>query len=133
MLMIVWTDQMQAERRTEMFNVFLLLMLLSEIIAASSQMLLKKSANKEHSSFIKEYLNPYVIIGYGLLVLSMVICIVCYGDDKLGYMGTVVMEPVNYVLVMIMSRFIFWEKITSKKVIGALLIIGGIMVFNILG
>ena len=110
---------------------FFLLMIFSEIIAASSQMLLKKSAMKEYSSVIREYLNPYVIIGYFMLVMSMVIAIVCYGG--LGYMEVVVMEPINYILVMVFSRLLFNEKITGKKVLGAAFIIGGILVFNLLG
>ena len=102
-------------------------MFLAELIAASSQMLLKKSATIRYSSFIREYLNAFVIVGYGLLVLSMVITIFCY--EGLGYMGTVVMEPINYILVMIMSAIIFREKITRKKLIGMFFIIAGLLVF----
>ena len=108
-------------------NKFFLLMFLAELIAASSQMLLKKSATIRYSSFIREYLNAFVIVGYGLLVLSMVITIFCY--EGLGYMGTVVMEPINYILVMIMSAIIFREKITRKKLIGMFFIIAGLLVF----
>lgn len=116
-----------------MFNVFFLLMLLAEVIASSSQMLLKKSAGIEYKSIIREYLNPWVIAGYSFLVVSMIICTFCYKEENLGYMGVVVMEPINYILVMIMSRVFFKEKITSKKVIGATFIIAGILVFNVLG
>lgn len=114
-----------------MFNRFFLLMILVELIAASSQMLLKKSAGKTYTSIIREYVNGLVISGYFLLMLSMVLSIVCYGG--LGYMGVVVMEPINYIMVMVMSRIFFKEKITKKKVIGGLLIICGIVVFNVLG
>ena len=48
-------------------------MILAEFIASSSQMLLKKSAEKSYASVIKEYLNVFVIAGYSLLVVSMVI------------------------------------------------------------
>ena len=114
-----------------MFNVFFFLMILAELVAASSQMLLKKSAGKEYPSFIREYLNILVMSGYGLLVVSMVITIFCYGG--LGYMGTVVMEPINYILVMVMSRTFFQEKFTTKKIIGVLFIIAGIGVFYGIG
>ena len=114
-----------------MINKFFFIMILAQFIAASSQMLLKKSAGKTYSSFIREYVNAWVISGYSLLMVSMVLAIVCYGG--LGYMGVVVMEPINYILVMVMSRFFFGEKITKKKVIGASLIICGILVFNLLG
>ncbi len=106
-------------------------MLISETIASTSQVLLKKSAQKEYPSFIREYLNVLVIGGYGLLVLSMVISIFCYSG--LGYMGVVVMEPIAYIIVMFMSRVIFKEKITPRKIAGMILIIGGIAAFYLLG
>lgn len=114
-----------------MFNIFFLLMLILETIASTSQVLLKKSAQKEYPSFIREYLNVLVIGGYGLLVLSMVISIFCYSG--LGYMGVVVMEPIAYIIVMFMSRVIFKEKITPRKIAGMILIIGGIAAFYLLG
>lgn len=110
---------------------FFFLMILAELIAASSQMLLKKSATKEYPSFIREYLNLWVIGGYGLLVVSMIVTIFCY--DGLGYMGVVVMEPINYILVLIMARIFFKEKFTTRKMIGVLFIICGITVFYGLG
>ena len=114
-----------------MINVFFLLMIFAEIIASTSQVLLKISAEKQYPSFIREYLNAFVIGGYALLVISMVITIFCY--DGLGYMGTVVMEPIAYIIVMFMSRVIFKEKIVPTKVIGMILIIAGIAVFYSLG
>ena len=110
-----------------MINVFFFLMLLAQLIAAVSQLLLKKSAMKEHSGFIREYLNAFVIGGYGLLVVSMAIVIFCYSG--LDYMGVVVIEPIGYVIVMFFSRIFFKEKITKRKLIGMFLIVGGIAVF----
>ena len=112
-----------------MFNIFFLVMIFVELLASVSQVLLKKSAQKEYPSRIREYLNVLVIGGYALLVLSMVIGIFCY--KHLGYMGTVILEPIAYILVMFLSRLIFGEKITTRKIIGMCLIIGGIIIFNI--
>ncbi len=114
-----------------MFNVFFLIMIFSELLAATSQVLLKKSAQKEYPNFIREYLNILVITGYGLLVLSIIVGIFCY--KVLGYLGVVVMEPIAYIMVMFFSRVIFKEKITVNKIIGMCLIIGGIVIFNLLG
>ncbi|MBE5826501.1 MAG: multidrug ABC transporter [Butyrivibrio sp.] len=114
-----------------MINVFFIIMIFAELLASTSQILLKKSAQKEYPSFIKEYLNILVIGGYGLLVLSMVLSIFCYGG--LGYMGVVVMEPMAYIMVMILSRIVFKEKITIRKVAGVVLILAGIIVFYTLG
>ncbi len=106
-------------------------MILAELIASTSQILLKKSAEKEYPSFIREYLNALVIGGYGMLMISMIISIFCY--DGLGYMGVVVMEPLGYIIVMFLSRLVFKEKFTIRKLIGMVLILGGIAVFYGLG
>lgn len=114
-----------------MISAFFLLMVVSELVSSTSQMLLKKSATKEYKNVIREYLNGWVICGYGLLFLAMIISIFCYSG--LGYMGVVVLEPINYVLVMIMSRIFFKEKFTPRKLLGVLFIICGIAVFYGLG
>ena len=114
-----------------MINKFFIFMICAELLASTSQVLLKKSAQKEYPNIIREYLNWLVIGGYGLLVLSMVVSIFCYGG--LGYMGVVVMEPMAYILVMIMSRIFFNEKFTRSKLAGMALILGGILVFYTLG
>lgn len=110
-------------------NKYFLLMLLAELIASSSQIFLKMSSKKSYPSVIREYLNCLVIGGYSLLMVSMVITVFAYQKDKLGYMGTVVMEPISYVFVMILSRIVFKEKISARKIAGMSLIICGIAVF----
>lgn len=103
------------------------LYLLSVVIASCSQILLKKSAMKQYTSFIREYLNPYVIIGYGMLFGSMILTILAY--KGIEFKNGPIMESLGYVLVIIMSRFIFKEKITRSKVLGTLLILIGVTVF----
>lgn len=103
------------------------LYLLAVVIASCSQILLKKSAMKQYTSFIREYLNPYVIIGYGMLFGSMILTILAY--KGIEFKNGPIMESLGYVLVIIMSRFIFKEKITRSKVLGTLLILMGVTVF----
>lgn len=50
---------------------FYALALFNVFVAAVAQMLLKKAANTPHKSFIKEYLNPWVIGGYSLMAFSL--------------------------------------------------------------
>lgn len=106
---------------------YYLLYLASVTIAAFSQLLLKKSANRSHDSFLKEYLNPYVIGGYGLLVVSMLLTIGAYRG--LAYKNGPIIESLGYVLVMFLSGIFLKEKITSRKVAGTALILAGILVF----
>ncbi len=109
---------------------FILLMLLGQLIASVSQILLKKSSQKEYPNFIRQYLNILVIGGYGLLVVSLLIAIICYGH--MPYMYVVIIEPVGYILVMLLSRLVFKEKITGNKILGMMLILAGIGVFYLL-
>lgn len=105
-------------------------MLLAVIISSFSQILLKKSAKKSHSSAIREYLNPFVIIGYGMMMLTTVLTVFAY---KLGlpYKNGPVIESLGYVFIMFLSLLFFAEKITRKKLLGNALVILGIIVFYI--
>ena len=110
-----------------MMNEYILLLLGSVIVASFSQILLKKSALKTYSSIWREYVNPWVIIGYGMMVLSTLLTVFAYrGVD---YKNGPVIDSVGFLLVMILSRIFFGEKITKRKVIGNLLILAGIFVF----
>ncbi|WP_026509476.1 multidrug ABC transporter [Butyrivibrio sp. LC3010] len=109
---------------------FIVLMLFGQLLASVSQIMLKQSSLKEYHGFIRQYLNVLVIGGYGLLVVSMLVAIICYGH--MPYMYVVIIEPVGYILVMFLSRMIFKEKITKNKIWGMILIMAGILVFYLL-
>ena len=96
-------------------------------IAAISQVMLKKASQKEYSSFIREYLNPYVICGYGMMFLSLFLTILAY--SQLEFTNVPVIESLGYVFVMFLSYLFFREKITKQKVIGMLFIFAGIVVY----
>lgn len=106
---------------------YYILYLISVTIAAFSQLLLKKSANRTHESLLKEYLNPYVLGGYGLLVMSMLLTIGAYRG--LAYKNGPIIESLGYVLVMLLSGIFLKEKITARKIAGTALILTGILVF----
>lgn len=110
-------------------NPYVLLLIASNIIASSSQILLKKSAGKKYSSFIREYLNIFVIAGYGMMMLSLYMTMCSYAG--LDYTNVPLLESMGYIFVMILSRIFFKEKITKNKVIGMLFILGGILVYHI--
>lgn len=102
---------------------------ISVTIASLSQVLLKKSSMKKYPSFIREYLNPYVIIGYMMLLGSMMITI--YVFKQLPFMSIPIIESLGYVLVLIFGLLFFGEKITKRKLIGMIVIIAGIIIYNI--
>lgn len=110
-----------------MNNLYLLIALSSVIVASFSQVLLKMGAGKSYHSKIREYLNFYVISGYGMLFLSMILTIVAY--SHLSYLSVPVVEAVGYVLVPVLSYLIFKEKLSKRKLVGILCILLGIVVY----
>lgn len=110
-----------------MMSKYGLMLLLSVLVASFSQILLKKSALKTYDSFIREYLNVYVIAGYGLLVLSTLLTI--YGFSGLDYKNGPIIESLGYLFVMILGWLFLGERITKKKMLGNLCIILGIVIF----
>ena len=106
------------------------ILILSVAIASISQIILKKSTFKEYKSVIREYLNPYVIIGYGLMVVSTILTILAF-KIGLDYKSSPIIESVGYIFVMILSRIFLSEKITKKKILGNAVILLGIIIFYI--
>ncbi len=68
-----------------------------------------------------------VIIGYGMMVLSTLLTV--GGYVGLEYKNGAVIEALGFVLVMLLSRLFFGEKITKKKLLGNSLILLGILIF----
>lgn len=108
-------------------NKYIIFLLLSVIISSTSQILLKKSALKQYKSFIYEYLNPYVIVGYGMMIISTITTILAYRGIE--YKNGPVIESLGYLLVMILSWIFFKERITKNKLLGNIIILVGIYVF----
>jgi small multidrug resistance pump len=108
-------------------NHYFFFMIASVVIASFSQILLKVSAGKKHESFIKEYLNVRVIVGYGMLVVSTLLTILAFRGME--YKNGPVIESAGFILVMLLSWWILKEKITFRIVLGNVLIAIGIVVF----
>ncbi len=103
--------------------------LISVLVSSVSQILLKISAGKTYDSKIKEYLNAPVIIAYGLFFLSTVVTVLAYKyvDLSLGP----VLEATGYIWVTLLGYLILKEKVSRKKLLGLVVIIVGIIVFNV--
>lgn len=108
---------------------YVLIFLFSVFISSFSQILLKKSANRNHNSRIREYLNKYVITAYFIFFISTILTIIAYKGVELKY-GQII-ESVGYIFVLIMSNMFLDEKITKNRLLGIFLIIVGIFVFNV--
>lgn len=110
-------------------NKYVLLKILSVLIAAFSQLLLKKSANKKYDSVIKEYLNFLVIFGYGMFFISSILSVISLRGISISLSS--IIESLSYIIVPILSYYVLKEKINKKQLLGMVIIIVGIIIFNL--
>ena len=110
-------------------NPYLLLMFGATFFTAISQVLLKQSAEKEHKSWIFEYLNWRVITAYGISFSVLLLNTYAYTKVDMKYGAVIV--TFSYVFVLVLSYFILKEKFTKGQLIGNLMIITGVMVYTL--
>lgn len=110
-----------------MVNPFIAVMFLSVFVASLSQVLLKKSTLCSHTSLLREYLNPFAISGYALMVLSMLLTVYAYSG--MDYKNGPLIESFGNVIVLILSFFFFKERIRIRKLMGIICIMAGAVVF----
>ena len=104
-------------------------MISAVIFSATSQILLKSSANNVYENRLKEYLNPKVVFGYTLMIIST-LCVI-YAYRGIEYKNGAVIESIGYILIMLLSRLFFKEEITGNKIFGNILILLGVIIFYI--
>jgi small multidrug resistance pump len=107
-----------------MNNIYIFLFILSILIASFSQILLKTGAKEKNI-----YLNKYTIIGYIIMFGSTICTLIAYKNVNLS-LGQI-LQSLSFVFVTILSYFILKEKISEKKLLGLVIIIIGIIIFNI--
>ncbi len=112
------------------FNPWIFIIAISATVASFAQVLLKMSAGKRHKNWIFEYLNPYVIGGYGLMFVGMFLNIFAYSRG-VQYKNGPIMESTGNIWVVVLSALFFKEAITKNKVLGNVLIFLGIAIFYI--
>lgn len=105
-----------------------LLVIVSVLAAAGAQMLLKQGAKKEYASFVRQYLNPWVIGGYGIMGLSLLLNIFCLSHG-VQVKEVSIIESLSYLFVPLLSWFFFKEKVTWRKAAAIAVIMAGVVVF----
>lgn len=103
---------------------YILLFILSILISAFSQILLKKG-----SACKSIYLNKFTIFGYIIMIFSTFLTLVSYKkiDLSLGQ----VLQSLSFVFVIILSKLLLKENISKNKILGIIIIIMGLIIFNI--
>lgn len=106
---------------------YIAILIFSVFISAFSQVLLKKSAIKTYSSFIKEYLNFYVIPAYAIYFLAVFLDLLALRKVPVSFVP--VAEASSYVFVLIFGKIFFDEQFSKRKILAMILIMTGIVVF----
>lgn len=104
-------------------------MVVCTVFSAISQILLKQSANRQHVSVLKEYMNWRVIMAY--LIFGMVLLMNTYAYTQVQMKYGPVLDTFTYAFVLIFSCLILKEKITKGKLIGNLIIVAGVLIYTL--
>ena len=105
---------------------YVILLIFNAFLSSISQVFLKKSALKEQDSFIFQYINIYVILGYTIFILVIIINIFLLRYLSIGIVNAF-SESLPYVISIIFSHIFFNENINKFKIIASMLIIIGII------
>lgn len=106
---------------------YIAILIFSVFISAFSQVLLKKSALKTYNSFIKEYINFYVIPAYAIYFLAVFLDLLALRKVPVSFVP--VAEASSYVFVLLFGKIFFKEIFSKRKIIAMILIMAGIVVF----
>ncbi len=110
-------------------NEYVAIAMLSGLLSAVAQVLLKKSSGFVYHSRIKEYMNIYVISGYGITFLCMILMIVAFRGMPLKYGAAI--ESLVYVYILVLGRIFLNEKLTVKRMLGNLMIVCGVCIYSL--
>ena len=108
---------------------FYLVMLVGVFLGSIAQIPLKNSALEKEYSAIRYFINKKTILGYGLMIIASLLSFVAIRNIELK--RAAIIETSGYLFVLAISRIVFKEIITRRQYIAALLIIIGILVFNV--
>ena len=98
-------------------------------LAAAGQILLKLGAGAEGIDLGLIRINAWVIGGLGAMVASMLLSVRALSVIPLRDMAFIL--PAVYVLVPVFSALLLKERMGKKNLYGTLLMISGIILFNI--
>jgi len=103
------------------------ILIFSVFISAFSQVLLKKSALKSYDSFIREYLNFYVLPAYVIYFLAVFLDLIALRKVPVSFVP--VAEASSYIFVLLFGRIFFNESFSKRKVLAMVLILAGIIMY----
>ena len=107
---------------------YYVVVILSVFAAACAQMLLKQGARQVYGSWWRQYINPWVIGGYGIMACSLVLNIWCMSRG-VQVKEVSVIESMSYLFVPVLAFVLFKERLTLRKICAIAIIIVGVLIF----
>jgi drug/metabolite transporter (DMT)-like permease len=99
------------------------------LLAAAGQILLKIGSGKEGTNLGIILLNVWVVLGLGAMVFSILLNVRALSVVPLRDMAFIM--PTIYFLVPLFSKIFLKEQLGRRVVIGTLIMITGIILFNL--
>lgn len=109
---------------------YILIGILGSILASISQLILKNGAvKKKNNSKLVFFINSYTIIGYGLFLIVTLINLYIFKYLDIKY--SLIFLPTTFILVQLLSLIFLKERLKKKYVFGFVIILLGIIIFNL--
>lgn len=106
-----------------------MLYICSGLIAAVSQLLMKMEATKhKEENGIRRILHFRVMLAYGLMFSTIFINM--FAMRYIPYKYTSVFGTFSYIFVMLLGYFGLKESVGKRKILGAVMILTGMVIFN---
>lgn len=112
-----------------MLSKYISLFLFAVFLSSCAQIILKSSASQKNKSFVGDYLNIKVLTGYFILGITSLLSIIAYKGVALKT-GSI-LQSFSYIFVTILSWMILDEPLVRNKIWGLILIVLGVIIFNI--
>ncbi len=106
---------------------YIAIWMFSVIISSFSQVLLKIAANKTYKDRIHEYMNPIVIIAYGIFFASTLLTM--YALKFVPYSYSPLIESTSYIFIPVFGIFMLRERISRRRLIGIAVMLVGILIY----
>ncbi|MEA2163917.1 MAG: hypothetical protein QOK37_2044 [Thermoanaerobaculia bacterium] len=102
------------------------------LLASVGQLLMKKGALRgRRRSLLESFCDPFTIAGYTLMVCSTVTSTIAL--KTLPLKDAISLQPLGYILVVILSMVVLREKMARRQAVGLILVLAGMIIFNLEG
>lgn len=108
---------------------YIAIWMFSVFISSVAQVMLKIAANRTYDKKIKEYLNPIVIISYGIFFGSTLLTM--YALKFVPLTMSPIIESCSYIFVPVLGIFLLKEKISRRRWLGMGIMLVGIFIFTL--